>query len=87
MNTQAGNRSADCEQIAIRNATFYKSSCYRNRYECVFWGRNGPTIKQWIRDTFGENDDLVYDSDEYGETSYSALITPEQLTLLILKWS
>lgn len=83
------NRSEDCERIAIRNATFYKSIYYRNRYECIFWGRNGPTIKQWIRDTFGENDDLVYEciSDEYGEPSYSALITPEQLTLVMLKWS
>jgi hypothetical protein len=70
--------------------SIYKSKFYHGRYECVFWGRDGPKIKQWLRDTFGEHDDMIYVSeDDEFETdgNYGALINDQQLALTILRWS
>jgi hypothetical protein len=51
----------------------------------------GVHIKQWIRDTFGEADDMVYANssmDGFSNISnFESLITDEQLSLLLLKWS
>lgn len=67
------------------------SPVYHGRYECFFYGRKGKSIKNWIRETFGDNDDLVYAN--YGTDGINvmqgceALITDQQLTLTLLRWS
>lgn len=73
--------------VSSLGARYYKSRIYRNRIECVFWGHRGREIKQWLRDTFGETDDMVYASDDNEPYGYEALITNEQLTMILLKWS
>ena len=83
--------------IAIRDCVakisgllVFKSRYYRGRYECVFFGRQGPAIKEWIRQQFGDSDDLVYASEEDTDVwhqSYSSLITEAQLNWVLLRWS
>jgi len=72
----------DITYVSIR-----KSQYYRGRYECRFYGQKGREIKQWLRDTYGEHDDLIYDSDNDIDNGYNATINEQQLTLLILRWS
>lgn len=68
-----------------------KSPVYHGRYECFFYGRKGLSMKRWIRETFGDNDDLVYTNCEIDGSNVTqncgALITDQQLTLTLLKWS
>ena len=80
---------APVPEATISGATFYPSKYYRGRYECLFYGRQGPHIKQWIRDHFGSKDDMVYAFQDYdvNYTGYDALITKEQLLMTVLKWS
>jgi hypothetical protein len=66
-----------------------KSRYYHGRYECVFYGARGRDIKQWLRDTFGANDDMIYAADDSadGINACSAMINDQQLMLLLLRWS
>lgn len=73
--------------LKLNNVMIRKSRYYHGRYECVFYGRRGREIKQWLRDTYGEHDDMIYASDDDLETGFSAMINNEQLTILILRWS
>jgi hypothetical protein len=64
-----------------------KSKIYRSRYEVICYGKHS-FVKTWIRDTFGDADDMVWDSDDGDEhyTGYDALITEEQAMLVKLKF-
>jgi hypothetical protein len=73
--------------ISLKGVQIKKSRYYHGRYECGFWGKHGREMKQWLRDTFGENDDMIYASNDDLENSYDAMINKEQLTILLLKWS
>ena len=68
-----------------------RSPVYHGRYECFFFGRKGISIKNWVRETFGDNDDLVYANYETDGINVmqgcEALITDQQLTLILLRWS
>lgn len=73
---------------AIKGIGFYKSKIYRGRYECIAYGSRRDIILSYIRETFGDEDDMVYaqeDSDEH-YTGYDALVTEEQMTQIILRW-
>ena len=72
-------------KIKLKGVNVYPSKIYRSRYECVYYGRRGTEIKDWVRATFS-NDDLVWaSSDSYDLTSeYESLINAEQLELLCL---
>jgi hypothetical protein len=76
----------------IQGAIIVKSKTrFVGRYEVYTYGMRGVHIKQWIRDTFGEADDMVYANssmDGFSNISnFESLITDEQLSLLLLKWS
>jgi hypothetical protein len=71
----------------LPNVSIRKSQYYRGRYECRFYGQRGSEIKQWLRDTYGEHDDLIYDNDNDIDNGYQATITDQQLTMLMLRWS
>ncbi len=73
--------------ISLKSADIQKSRYYRGRYECRFYGRRGKEMKQWLRDTFGEHDDMIYASDLDIEDGYDAMINDQQLTVLLLRWS
>lgn len=67
-----------------------ESPVYHGRYECIFYGSKGISIKNWIRKTFGDNDDLVYtnyETDGIMNARCEALINDQQLTLTLLRWS
>lgn len=67
------------------------SKVYHGRNECFFYGRKGVEIKSWIRNTFGDIDDLVYaNGDIDGSNVHAdcgALITDQQLTMTLLRWT
>lgn len=78
----------ELEFFTIRNCHFVTSKYHRGRYECYLYGKAGLEITKWIREMFGEDDDLVYSIDSsYSEHEYTSLITREQLNLLSLRWS
>lgn len=74
----------------VQGMIIEKSRVYHGRYECIFHSRKGQEIKQWIRSTFGDDDDLVYTSSDIDGSSVGencgALITESQLTLALLRW-
>jgi len=71
----------------IHGFSYWPAQYYHNRYECEFWGRHGLLIRKWIRDNWGDIDDLVWSSGESFEGwEYTAMITPEQLTYVLLRW-
>jgi hypothetical protein len=72
--------------VYIRDADFHPSSYYHGRWECVFYGRRGSEILRWIRNTFGDDDDMVYCINGVGKEDCRALITDEQLTMTLLRW-
>ena len=78
-------------RIQIAGMCAVVSPTYRNRYECFFFASRGMEIKSWIRTTFGDDDDLVYTNGDIDGSSVDedcgALITDQQLTLTILRWS
>ena len=78
-------------RYAVEGCGIIKSKIYHGRYECYFYGTRGVSIKKWVRETFGENDDLVYTSDDIDGSNVGegcgSLITKEQLTLLLLRRS
>jgi hypothetical protein len=67
------------------------SKVYHGRNECFFYGRSGQEIKSWIRNTFGDTDDLVYTTGDIDGSNIredcGALITDGQLTMTLLRWS
>jgi hypothetical protein len=76
-------------EFKLNNVVIKKSRYYHGRYECGFYGRRGREMKQWLRDAFGEDDDMIYASvDDIGDgIGYDAMINDEQLTLMIIKWT
>jgi hypothetical protein len=62
------------------------SRYYRGRYECCFCGRRGTEIKVWIQENFGPEDDMIYASDDSLD-GYQAMLSVQQLTATVLKWS
>lgn len=73
--------------VCIPGADFFVSKKYKGRYEVMFYMSRGKEIKNWIRDTFGESDPLVHAIDENNQWGYESLISPEQLTLVCMKWT
>ena len=74
---------------AMKGLLIKSSQIYHGRYECYFYSTRGQLIKQWIRDQFGE-DDFVYASSEIDSSlgeGCSALVTKEQISWIILRWS
>lgn len=71
--------------IKIPGMKAKSSTTYQGRYECFFYGWQGIQIRDWIRATFGDSDDLVYMSDK--DTGATAFITEQQLQLTLLRWS
>lgn len=75
----------------ILGATITPCDTFRGRHKVFTYGRHGIRIKQWLRETFGESDDMVYANssmDGFNNSSnFDSLITDEQLLLLILKWA
>lgn len=67
------------------------SKVYQGRNECFFYGRKGVEIKSWIRSMFGDADDLVYTTGDIDGSNVhedcGALITEQQLSLTMLRWS
>lgn len=66
-----------------------KSRIYHGRNECYFYGYSGEKIKTWIREKFGDDDDLVYTNsviDSSVSVECGALITDEQLLITALVW-
>lgn len=74
-------------EFKLNNVVIQKSQYYHGRYECGFYGRRGREMKQWLRDAFGEDDDMIYASDDDPYHGYDAMVNDEQLTSLILRWS
>lgn len=74
-------------EYKVKNVVIRKSKYYHGRYECAFYGRRGIEMKRWLRDIYGDDDDMIYASDDDAETGYDAMINDEQLTLMILKWT
>jgi hypothetical protein len=73
-----------------RGIAVYRARYYHGRYECCFWGRRGAEIKEWLRVSFGNSDDMIYASEYYGDegrTGYDAMVNEGQLCLLMLRWS
>jgi hypothetical protein len=65
----------------------YKSTTYHNRYECCFLGPRGGEIRQWLRDTFGQTDDMMYASGRVDYMYYyDSVINDHQLVLTLLRW-
>jgi hypothetical protein len=66
------------------------SAHYRNRFELRFYGRAGATVKNWIRETYGAEDDMVYASNlGHGADTmdyYESMVSYEQLVFLVLKF-
>ncbi len=76
---------------SLNGLIYWPSRYYHNRYECNFYGRRGIEIRTWIRENWGDTDDMVWASGEDWFSQdrnyeYTAMITPQQLTLLLLKW-
>jgi hypothetical protein len=75
----------------ILGATITPCDTFRGRHTVDTYGRQGVKIKQWLRETFGESDDMVYANssmDGFNNSSnFDSLITDEQLLLLMLKWA
>lgn len=75
----------------VHDCGLLPSKIFRSRWECFFYGRRGAEVKRWILESFGDSDDTVYtssDLDGFGVTDgCGALITDEQLNLLILRWT
>jgi hypothetical protein len=74
-------------EYSIPGIDIYPSPTYRGRWECHFRGRKGQHMKQYIRETFGDQDDMVYttgDIDSSVHDDCGALITDHQLSWLIL---
>lgn len=66
---------------------FTKSKYYHSRYEVIVYGRHSIIALQWIRDTFGDEDDMIYASDtDLNYTGYHSLVTEEQMLLIKLKF-
>lgn len=79
----------DIPLYAIKGVGFYKSKIYHGRYECIAYGRKRIEVLFYIRETFGDEDDLVY-AQEYGDehyTGYDSLLTEEQMMQVILKFA
>jgi hypothetical protein len=75
------------KKTVARGMAYWPARYYRNRYECQFWGSYGMQIRSDIRKQWGDTDDMVWDSGEnFNEYAYSALITPQQLSYILLKW-
>lgn len=64
----------------------YKSTTYHNRYECCFFAPRGKEIRQWLRDTFGQTDDMIYASGFVNGYFYDAVINDRQLVSTLMKW-
>ena len=80
------------QNTGVPGLMYWPARYYRNRYECSFYGRRGIDIRRWIRNQWGDTDDQVWSSGEnwsgpvQPDYTYTAMITPQQLTLLLLKW-
>lgn len=76
--------------INIPGMKAVKSPIYHGRYECVFYGRKGVLIKDWIRNKFGEKDDMIYANSDIDSSlieDCGALLTNKQLCFTILRWA
>lgn len=85
-------KSPPNQNKGVAGVIYWPSRYYRNRYECQFYGRRGIDIRNWIRDCWGDIDDMVWSTGEnwagsiQPDYTYTAMITPQQLTHLLLKW-
>jgi len=72
----------------IPGLSIRKSTIYHDRYECYFYGKKGKEIKLWLRNCFGEQDDMIYSYEEpyMNPMCYKSLINDMQLTALLLKF-
>lgn len=79
------------EAVNIQGANFVKSTQFRGRWMVYTYGLRGHGIKTWIRSTFGEHDDMVYASSSLdgfsNHSNFCSLISDEQLSELLLKWT
>ena len=75
----------------IPGAIIIPNDTFRGRHTVYVYGMRGIKIKNWIRETFGESDDMVYANssiDGFNNSSnFDSLVTDEQLSILLLKWS
>jgi hypothetical protein len=75
----------------IQGAIIIPSGTFRGRHTVYVYGMRGIKIKNWIRETFGESDDMVYANSSIdgfeNSSNFDSLITDEQLSILLLKWS
>lgn len=75
----------------IPGAIIIPSEIFHGRHKVYVYGMRGITIKKWIREIFGESDDMVYANSSIdgfkNSSNFDSLITDEQLSILLLKWS
>lgn len=75
----------------IPGAIINPAKRFKGRNEVYAYGSRGNEIRSWIRDTFGNHDDMVYANSSMdgfnNSNNFCSLITDEQLSQLLLKWS
>lgn len=71
-------------RIEMKGAYFVKSKYYRGRWCGYFYGTDGKVIRDWVLNTF--DDDQHWTSEEEHRGEIEGLYTDEQINFIKLRW-